>query len=367
MTTKYVIKHVAIYLRKSRDDKDNKSKDDKDKEDVLEQHRTELVEMCVQNDWVYVEYSEIGTSDSIEARPKMMELLQDVEQGMYDAVVAIHIDRLSRGDAVDRATIQKLFGRAETILVTPSKIYDFTNDTDLMMAEFQGLMARMEYKETSRRFRAGKARNAKAGFWSNGVPPFPYYRDEHTKKAEPDESKVNVYQMMKNWCLSGWVSSDIAWELNKMGQESPRGGMWQPEVIRRLLLDEVHLGHIIVGKKRKTVNGDLVYKERVDWITYKNCHTPLKSQLEHDKICYIIKRDKSSPKASRAGKNEFSSLVHCSKCNSTLAIQKNKNRPSDSIKSCTHRDPLGNRCSNLGGSVDFLIEAVSHALQSKKE
>src|SRR5690606_38554382 len=107
---------------------------------------------CEENNWAYVIYAEIGTSDSIELRPKMIELLEDIEQGMYDAVLGIHIDRLSRGDAVDRSVIQKALGRTETLLITPQKVYDFTNETDLMLAEFEGLMARMEYKQTSRRF-----------------------------------------------------------------------------------------------------------------------------------------------------------------------------------------------------------------------
>ncbi|KAA9007206.1 recombinase family protein [Paenibacillus spiritus] len=354
----YVIKHVAIYLRKSRGD------EEKD----LEKHRLELVSMCEQNDWAYVEYAEVGTSDSLSVRPKMQELMQDIEQGMYDAVVAIHIDRLSRGDEVDRATISKLLAKSETLLVTPQRVYDYNNDTDMLMAEFEGMMARMEYKQISRRFRQGKARNAKQGLWSNGVPPFPYVRNPLTGKAEPNEENLPIYRFMIEKCLSGWSNTDIAWELNKMGIKSPRDRMWNPSIVRRLLVDEVHLGKIIVGKKRKiSATGDLVIKPKEEWIVYNNCHKPVKTQLEHDKIAFIMTVQSKKPKASRSGKNPFSGLVTCGVCGRTLTIQKRTGREYDTLRSCTYRDHFGERCVNLGDRSDVLKRAVVEAIKLKKK
>lgn len=57
------IEFVAIYLRKSRDDKSE--------EDVLANHRLELVELAQKYNLKYVIYEEIGTSDSIEFRPEL--------------------------------------------------------------------------------------------------------------------------------------------------------------------------------------------------------------------------------------------------------------------------------------------------------
>jgi DNA invertase Pin-like site-specific DNA recombinase len=349
---------VAIYLRKSRGDEDSD----------LEKHRAELIDLCRQNDWAYVEYAEVGTSDSISLRPKMTELMQDIEQRMYDAIVTIHIDRLSRGDEVDRATISKLLARTETLLVTPHRVYDYNNDTDMLLAEFEGMMARMEYKQISRRFRQGKARNAKQGLWSNGVPPFPYVRNPQTGKAEPDEAKLPIYRFMIDKCLEGWSCTDIAWELNKMGVPSPKDGLWSPGVVRRLVRDEVHLGKIVVGKKRKlTASGDIVYKPKEEWIVYNNCHKPVKTQLEHDKILFIINRHINTPKASRSGKNQFSGLIVCAKCNSTMQIQKRTGRTYDSLKSCNHRDPFGERCVNFGGQIETIQQYVLAAIKDKEE
>ncbi|KRE33463.1 recombinase family protein [Paenibacillus sp. Soil724D2] len=356
----YDIRHVALYLRKSRGSNDEEIDD-------LAQHRGQLIGLCEENGWSYTEYAEIGTGDKIDARDKMIELLEDVAMEMFDAVVAVHLDRMSRGDEADQARIKKTLARAECLFVTPYKTYDFNDESDILTAEIEGLGARLEYKQIARRFRQGKARRAKAGFWSNGTPPFPYVYNNEIGKADPsDEHRLSVYRRMIDMALSGYVADDIAWELNKDGIPSPRGQLWQPAVVRRLLLDEVHLGKIVVGKKRKLVGADaIIRKKKEEWITYNNCHKAVKTQLEHEKLTYIIQRDKEIPTAARAGANTFSGLIRCAKCGSTMQIQKRTNRPSDLLKSCVHKDLYGTRCDNLGGSMVDIAVAVKESILLK--
>ncbi len=360
--SEYDIRHVAIYLRKSRG-QNNEEIDD------LAQHRAELIDMCTKNQWSYVEYAEIGSGDKIELRPKMVELLQDVEQKMYDAVLAVHFDRLSRGDEVDQATIKKTLARSETLFIASSfgRVYDYNNDQDILVADMEGMMARLEYKTISRRFRQGKARRAKEGYWSNGVPPFPYIYNRETGKAEPHEGNTLTYRKMIEMALNGYSSTDIAWELNKLNIPSPRDQKWSPVVVRRLICDEVHLGRIVVGKKRKLIgSGDIVRKPKTEWIVHHNCHKAVKTLEEHEKIMFLIVRDNSVPVASRSGANVLSSIVRCAKCGHTLQIQK-RTKSHDLIKSCTHRDPYGIRCTNFGGSAEAVELAIKETIFMKKD
>ena len=43
--------------------------------------------------------------ESIKNRPKMIELLNEVEKGIYDAVLVMDIDRLGRGNMQDQGLI----------------------------------------------------------------------------------------------------------------------------------------------------------------------------------------------------------------------------------------------------------------------
>ena len=77
------VKYVANYIRKSRAESDAD----------LEKHRAVLVDLCNRRGYTYTEYAEVGTSDSIDMRPKMLELLRDVEDEIFDAVCIVDYDR----------------------------------------------------------------------------------------------------------------------------------------------------------------------------------------------------------------------------------------------------------------------------------
>ena len=72
------IKRVAVYLRKSREDENEA--------DTLFKHRIQLLEFVKSKGWEYEIYEEIGSSDTIDFRPKFSRLLQEMERGVYDAV-----------------------------------------------------------------------------------------------------------------------------------------------------------------------------------------------------------------------------------------------------------------------------------------
>lgn len=72
------IKHVAIYLRKSRDEGEY--------DDVLSKHRDTLVAIAESRNWTYKLYEEIGSGESIAKRKKMQQLLIQVDNGILASV-----------------------------------------------------------------------------------------------------------------------------------------------------------------------------------------------------------------------------------------------------------------------------------------
>ena len=51
----------------------------------------------------------------------MLRLLQDVEEGRYDCVLCMDLDRLSRGRMRDQGIILDTFKDSETLIVTPER------------------------------------------------------------------------------------------------------------------------------------------------------------------------------------------------------------------------------------------------------
>ncbi len=355
------IKDVAIYLRKSRGE-----------EEDLEKHKEELIDLCSYNNWKYTLYEEIGSSADIEYRSELKKLLHDIKEDLYDAVVVIDKDRLSREQS-GQALINKTLIENNCLIITPSKIYDLSNDNDILMSEVEDLMARFEYRMTSKRFKRGKKRGAKMGNWVNGVPPFPYEYDSKTKSLIVNEENKKWYRFMVEEFLEGKPFYEIAWNLNKAGVKTKRGGRWYENSIRRLLLSEVHLGKVVYGKtsgsghKNKKTK-PLEYKSKEEWIMAEGLHEPLKTLEEHEQIFSTLSSRRRVPKTSRQIKLPLSGLLRCGKCNSSLQMQRRMNAKGKeviTIKTCQHADQYGNRCGNKGGKAEIVLNAIKTKMQEK--
>lgn len=351
---KLIIRYVAIYIRKSRAE----SMED------LEKHRMVLIDLCKRHNFKYVEYMEVGTSDSIDLRPKICKLLKEVEEGVYDAVCVVEYDRLGRGDLGEQDRIKKAFQKSNTFIITPDKIFDLNDDVDDTYADFKGFFARQEYKMITKRLCQGKKIGARRGQWTNGIPPFPYvyqtYKNKVNKKGlVVDDDKLPIYRDMIEQALKGVDPKKIAENLNQRGILTSKGNYWSNVTIQRLLVDETHLGKIISNKtqgdahKNKRSNAK-PYKviPQCDWVIVENCHEPVKTQEEHDRILSLIHQRNSVPVAGRKQKHALTGLIKCAKCGHNLTF--NMTNEKVFVKTCWFIDAFGNKCGNQGISVDIL-------------
>ncbi|HJV45839.1 MAG TPA: recombinase family protein [Bacillota bacterium] len=363
----YNIRYVAIYLRKSRGE-----------EEDLVKHQTALTDLCKNNNWKFIEYKEIGSSDSIELRPSMQKLLEDVEAEIYDAVLIMDYDRLSRGDMGQQDKIKKIFRKANTLIITPNKVYDLNNDIDDTYADFQGLLARQEYKMITKRLRQGKKIGARLGNWTNGTAPFGYsyerYKDKYNEKGlvVNDDEKA-VYRYIIEQALEGESPHSIAWDLNKKGIKTRHGKFWSNVSIYRILQNETYLGKIISNKQRgdghkikRPSSEDYRRLPKEEWIVVENCHEAIITQEEFDRIQILIHKRSKLPTAARTSKGEFTGILRCGVCNHTSQVQRRKGSR-DTIKPCQYFDDKGNRCINRGGILDPIRDAIKDAIIQYKE
>lgn len=344
------IRYVALYLRKSR------GEEDKD----LEKHRFVLIEMCKKNNWKFIEYVEIANSETIEFRPKFKQLLKDVEEGIFDAVLVVDYQRLGRGETEEQGKIKRIFRDSGTYIVTPEKIYNLVDETDDLLVDVRGLLANQEYKSTKKNLLRGKKIGARLGNWANGPAPFPYLYDASIKGLKVDETRREHYLLIKKLFLEDdKTTEEISWFLNKKNIPGPTGGIWHENTVRRVLLSETHLGRIISNKTqgsghKKKKTKPLVFIPREEWVIIENCHEALKTIEEHEKILEKLNRRRIVPHAARRGAYILSGLVYCGKCGSSMQFVK---KPSGvSVKTCQHSDAIGNRCGNRGITTKIILD-----------
>lgn len=351
-----IITDVAAYIRKSRGDLE---------EDLIK-HKTMMIEICEKYGWRYVLYEEIGTGDTIESRSKMKQLLKDLDDDLYDAVVVMDFDRLGRGDEEDQGIIKKNLLRNEVFVVecSPFKVLNLYDENDMQVVEFKGFLARQEYKLISKRLNRGKKIGAKLGNFTNGIPPFPYIYDASKKGLVIDEEKYKVYRDMMDKLFSGYSCNEIAEELNKTNYPSPRSiyskqknAKWHGNTINNILTSEIHLGKIISNKsKYNKYKKERIEIDREEWVVVENCHEKCKTEEEHKKILSIIYRNRKDKNARKASVNMYTGLIKCYKCESTLPIQKRKNG-NYSVRKCPN-------CHAQGGDVSFLEDIIIECLSN---
>lgn len=125
-------KNVAMYLRKSR------AEENEDTQTVLARHKAQLTQYAAAHEIkVSKIYEEVVSGDSLFVRPRMIELLKDIESEKYTGVLCTDIDRLGRGNMKEQGLILETLKDANTAIITPDKIYDLNNEIDETQSEFK--------------------------------------------------------------------------------------------------------------------------------------------------------------------------------------------------------------------------------------
>lgn len=348
----HAIKNVGMYVRLSREKNDGA--------DDLERHRTAMIEMCEKYKWNYVLYEEIGSGESIEGRVKIKELLEDIEEGLYDAVLVYDFDRLGRGSGGDQDRIARTLKDSDTLVVTvnPFEVLDTNDERDEETIEFKGFLARREYKMIRKRLEAGKKISQKMGRWSTGYAPFGYQIHPQLKKLVIDEENSKIFRdLMVEPYLSGYSSVDISNELNKRNILTTRKSKWTPRMVLYALQNKTYLGNIYYNRRYTDRLRKGQEKPESEWSVSENTHPPLMTEDEYNQIISMIKSKKSS---GEKGGNALSTMIKCYNCGASLRIKKEEGKRM-AIKGCINCNQ------NRGGSMDLINDAIKDALSLLRE
>ena len=361
-----IIKDIAIYLRKSR------AKGQEETDETLNKHNEILVDFAKKNDLRYVIYKEVASGDSIDGRPEMIRLLEDIENDLFDAVLVVDYDRLSRGSEEDSGKIKRIFKKSGTLIITPNKVYNLENEDDETFLELISFMSRQEYKMIKRRMMRGKKIGSKMGNWTNGIPPLGYLYNKNSKSLIIDEERLPIYNLIKSLFLDKLMTvENIAIELNKLGIPTTysHGTKWHGNVVMRILISETHLGKIISNKtKGNSKKGEKVIDQPRDkWIIVENCHPSVKTKEEHDKILELFSQRKLIASRAKQGVFDFSGIIKCSLCGYSMTYLKKKDTGKIYMKPCWYVDMFGNKCKNRSGNVEEIAKGVKEEIINRKE
>ncbi len=289
-------KNVALYLRKSRDE------EHESKEITLERHEKQLVEYCNRNNLVISHiYREVVSGETIENRPEMQKLLDEIIAGTYDGVVCMEIERLSRGNQLDQLEILETFKASGAIIYTLNKIYDLSKEEiDEEYFEFALFMSRREYKVIKRRLTRGRMQATKDGYYIGSILPYGFDKVKQGRGfvLVPNDKEAEIVKLIFDKCADGVGKTEIARYLNDKGLTPRYAPQWSTNMIYQTVKNKVYIG-LIKSKKLNT------------WVAGK--HAPI---IDLDLFEKVNETLGNQPRAKQDTKlkNPLATLVNCSYC-----------------------------------------------------
>lgn len=284
------------------------------------------------------------------ARPGYKQLLEALETGTVDAVIAWHPDRLHRSpveleefiDAVEAA-------RADIATVTAGDL-DLSSANGRMVARIAGAVARHESEHKSERIRRKHLELAENGkVPGGGQRPFGYESDRRTVR---DDEAEHIRDAAVRILAGDSLRSVVAY-WNARGVPSVTGRPWSPTTVKRLLMS----GRISGQREH---HGEIVSKAEWPAIVTPDQTLRLRALLTDQRRNLAAGVD--------ARKYLLTGLLYCGRCNSRMTTRPSHNRGHRYLRYVCAVDRGG--CGRCGISAprveELIVETVLRLLDTPK-
>lgn len=357
-----------MYLRKSQ--KDNVVKDETI-EETLERHEQQLQEYALKEFGHYIEpeyiYREVVSGgEELSERTEFVKVLRLVEEGKVSHCLFLDTARISRTGIYGAGDIINIFYYTNTLICTPTKTYDLSDEYDKKFLEMELLQSAEFLSYIKKIFKRGREHSVKnLGLYIGSVAPYGYNRKKldkgYTLEANEDAKTV---RMIFDMCLEGKGSMVIANHLNELDIKPAKNDEWTNSMVKTILYNVTYAGMLTNGKRKivkKIKNGKVVKTRPMneDFEVYKGLHTGIVTLEEFYEAQRTLKSHPSSkvPKQKEL-KNPLSGIIKCGFCGRAIQRkhQSRGTRGDDlfcALKSC-------NNISNL-------LEEVERAIISELE
>lgn len=350
---------VAIYLRKSRQDEEAEKRGE---HETLSRHRSTLLKLAKEKNLNIIEIKEeVLSGESISYRPKMLELLDEVKKGLYDAVLVMDIDRLGRGNMQDQGLILDTFKQSRTKIITPRKTYDLSNEWDEEYSEFEAFMARKELKLITRRMQRGRIKSVEEGKFIGATAPYGYKTEFQGKNRvlviDPD--KANIVRMIFDMYLEGLGAYKIANYLNTLGYKTSTGRDWYEKAVRDIIKNKIYCGYIVWNKVERKRNSSRKSPEKE--IQSLGTHEPIISEETWNKAQHIRTKRSIAPVSDNKNlTNPLAGLIRCKLCGNSMTASTSSYKDIGYVKFIVCKSCY----KNAGTRLDVLETEILNSLKS---
>ena len=364
----------AIYIRKSRADLEAEASGSGD---TLARHRSALLALAAKQHLTVTHiYEEIVSGETLAARPEMQKLLSAVDQGAFEGVLVMEVERLARGDTIDQGIVAQSFKYSNTKIITPLKVYDPNNEFDEEYFEFGLFMSRREYKTINRRLQRGRIASINEGKFVGNKAPYGYRRVKIEREKgftlEPIPEQAQWVEQIFKWYAypteypAGEVHrlgrQLIANRLNELGVPSPTGTKWSPAAISGILSNPAYIGKVRWNSRpsKKTVENGVVKISRPrskEPIVKPGLHPPIIDTETFDVVQGYLKHPSRPGPKQYEIINPLAGIVVCSACGHNMVRRPYASGRQETLI-CGYGPCHGSVSSDLRDVESALLEAL---------
>ena len=319
---------IINYLRRSRQDIE---KEKRTGEDTLSTQQKIMTKVLDDIGIPYDQVSEIGSGDKIETRPVFKQLLEDLKIGKYNGVAIRELSRLGRGNYSDMGVIYDLVVTKNIYIITPYKIYDPSNSSDVRQIRFELFMSREEFELVKDRLLSAKHNLATEGKWVVGNLPFAYKLNSQTSKLEPIEELADIVRLIFILYVNGIDSKEVSFRaiatyLTRIGIPTPKNGIvWEPSTVKRILSNPVYNGTVMYYRRKRVMKDNksiVIDRPLEEHIIVKHAH----EAIIDEETWELAQKKFNNRGTAPHNKLDFSpcelaGLIICSKCKKTMIKQ----------------------------------------------
>lgn len=176
---------------------------------------------------------EAGRTAKNLKRPGLQRALQDLRDGLADALVVLSLDRLTRS-VKDLGYLVEFFDQTNTALVSVQDSINTLSAAGRLVLNVLGSIAQWEREAIAERTSAAMAIKVQRGEKTGGTIPYGFNVDD-SGKLFPSHEEQEAIRLMIRSRRKGLSFREIGELLLQRGFLPKKSGKWHPQVIKQIL------------------------------------------------------------------------------------------------------------------------------------
>lgn len=331
-------------------------------------------------------YADDNYSGSNFERPEFKRMISDITAGRVNCVIVKDLSRFGRDYIETGRYLDQVFPALGVRFIALTDRYDsFSADAGErnIVLPVKNFINDSYCRDISTKVKSQLAIKRRKGECLAAFAVYGYRKSaEDRNRLLVDDYAAGIVRRIFAWKIEGMAVSAIAEKLNGLHILSPkeykkslglnyRGGFtrgsdsrWSSPSVRRILTNEVYLGHLVQGRTER-VNykaKKCVEKPKEEWIRVENTHEPIISADDFTIVQNLLKADgRISPEKKEI--SPFMGLLFCGDCREQMVRRVNRYKGTEKIYYICSTKNRGEGCSRHSIEETVLKELTGTAIR----